>query len=321
MTNLSIIVPIYNAESYLPACLDSLLKSDGIEKTEIVLIDDGSNDSSGSIADKYAASHDNISVIHTDNQGASGARNRGIREATGSYLFFCDSDDRVDPLLFGRIIELSGNSSSDVIMWDCGLFYETSSLLSRKDSSYFAHYGLDRIEKEYSGKEIMQMLIGKGKGVIASVCLGAYRRDYLLNNNLFFETGIIYEDELWIPRVLLNAESVHYIPEKIYIYRVHRGSVTNPESNDYSKNVHDLMYVYTSLYDYYEETVKDEKLKKIIYANLTKRFLHMIYKYRFWKYGYINQIDKKLLLNTSGTIRHKIMVLGLYLIPDNNRSK
>ena len=311
---LSVIVPVFNVEDYLDACIGSLLAAGGIEETEIILIDDGSSDGSGKKADSYAHDYPNIRAIHTPNKGAAAARNLGIRNACGKYIFFCDSDDHVDPELLGKIIGLTKTSSCDMFMWDCGLFYETNSILSRKDKSYFAHAGLPRLESDYSGRRIMEDLITKGKGVIASVCLGAYRRDFLTENGLFFEEGIIYEDELWVPKVLLSAGTVHYIPEKLYIYRVHSGSVTNPGENGFSKNADVLMYVYPALYRYYDDVLADDPLREIVESNVTKRFLHMIYKYRLWKYGCGKSIDKKLLWRTSGTVRHKLMVLPLYLI-------
>ena len=87
----------------------------------------------------------------------------------------------------------------------------------------------------------------------------------------------------------------------------------NPETLDREESAKALMYVYPSLYRYYDEVLEGEPLKELIEGNLTKRYLHMIYKYRIAKYGYGKQIDKKRLLKTARKLRHKIMALGLYL--------
>lgn len=311
---LSVVIPLYNADKFLSACLNSLLSSEGIGNTEIIIVDDGSSDTSGSIADDYACKYDNIYVYHQENEGAAAARNLGIEKATGAYIFFLDSDDRVDPILFRKVIEKTTSISDDVIMWDCGLYYETDNLLSRKDPEYFAHCGLDRIEKTYTGKQIIEILNTKGKGLIASVCFGAYNREFLISNKLFLETGIIYEDELWVPRVFLQAQTVLYMPEKIYLYRVHNDSVTNPDPNELENNIKTLMYVYPKLYSYYDSVLSGDPMKKVVEGNLTKRYLHMIYKYRFWRYDCSKDIDKKLLWEKSNRIRHKIMVLLLHLL-------
>ena len=119
---LSVVIPVFNAEKYLGRCLEALLKTSGIENAEIILIDDGSIDSSVEIADSYAKSHTNITVIRKSNEGPSEARNAGLKKATGKYVFFCDADDEVDPELFSRAIKDIGNSSEDVVLWDAEIF-------------------------------------------------------------------------------------------------------------------------------------------------------------------------------------------------------
>ena len=215
--------------------------------------------------------------------------------------------------MFGDFIAETKTSSADVFLWDCDIIYEEKSILSRKNTSYFSHCGLERTVKTYTGRQVVESLVKDGKGLIASVCLGAYRKDYLLDNGFFLEEGTTYEDELWIPRVFLNAKSVVYIPEKIYLYRIRHGSVTNPDNVDLEKNVKAMMYVYPKLYRYYEDTLADDPLKKYLEGNLTKRYLHMIYKYRFWRFDCGKNVDKALLKRTALKLRHKAMVLGLNL--------
>ena len=89
---LSVIVPVYNVAAYLPRCVDSLLEQNGVE-LEILLVDDGSTDASGSICDGYAARDSRVKVIHKENGGLSSARNAGLDAAEGEYLTFVDSDD------------------------------------------------------------------------------------------------------------------------------------------------------------------------------------------------------------------------------------
>ena len=93
----SIIVPVYNVEDYLPECVDSLLEQDTETPYEILLVDDGSTDSSGSICDAYADKDARVRVIHKSNGGVSSARNTGIQMAKGAYIFFVDSDDILEP--------------------------------------------------------------------------------------------------------------------------------------------------------------------------------------------------------------------------------
>ena len=95
---LSIIVPVYNVADYLPKCLDSLLVQDlSQNEYEIIVVNDGSTDNSGKIAEEYSKTYSNIILINQENQGLSGARNTGIQNAKGEYVQFVDSDDYLEP--------------------------------------------------------------------------------------------------------------------------------------------------------------------------------------------------------------------------------
>lgn len=95
MPEISIIVPVYNVEKYLPRCIDSIL-AQTFTNFELILVDDGSPDNCGAICDEYAQKDSRVVVIHKENQGVSSARNRGLDVAQGKYIMFCDSDDKVD---------------------------------------------------------------------------------------------------------------------------------------------------------------------------------------------------------------------------------
>lgn len=96
MVKFSIIVPVYNVDKYLNRCVDSILNQQ-FNSYELILVNDGSTDNSGSICDDYALSNDKISVIHKDNGGLSDARNKGMATAKGEYIIFIDSDDYIEP--------------------------------------------------------------------------------------------------------------------------------------------------------------------------------------------------------------------------------
>ena len=312
-TNLSIIIPVYNVEDYLPKCLNSLLRTVGIEDTEIILIDDGSTDRSGKIADRYSREYSNIRAVHKDNEGPSAARNLGIKEAAGTYISFIDSDDEVDPGLYKKVVSLAGASDADMFMWDAGLIVENGQSMASGNEGYFSHRGLEKSEKTYTGKKIIEILLTNSGDFITTVWLGAYRKQFLVDNALFFTEGLIREDEFWVPKVMISAEKVHYIPEKIYRYRLRKGSIMNPDSKDRSQHVESLMKIYPSLYGYYDEVLAGDPLRELIEGNLTKRYLHMIFRFNIVKYGYGKQIDKKLLWRTSRRIQDKLMVMCLYV--------
>ena len=103
---ISVIVPVYNVEEYLPRCVDSLL-SQTYEKLEIILVDDGTKDASDKICDAYAARDPRVKVIHKENGGLSSARNAGIDIASGEYLAFVDSDDWIEPDTYAHMLGIA----------------------------------------------------------------------------------------------------------------------------------------------------------------------------------------------------------------------
>ena len=109
MKMISVIVPIYNVEQYLEQCLDSII-SQTYSQLEIILVDDGSTDSSGQICDKYARKDERIVVIHKTNGGLSDARNAGISVATGEYISFIDSDDYIATDMYNKMIKIFKNT-------------------------------------------------------------------------------------------------------------------------------------------------------------------------------------------------------------------
>ncbi|WP_440249335.1 glycosyltransferase family 2 protein [Dialister succinatiphilus] len=110
----SVIVPVYNVEKYIHRCVDSILKQ-SYRNLELILVDDGSTDHSGRICDEYEKRDNRVRVIHQKNTGLSGARNTGIRQSTGDFLFFVDSDDYVSPHLFEKGLAAFDKSGADMI--------------------------------------------------------------------------------------------------------------------------------------------------------------------------------------------------------------
>ena len=149
----SVIIPIYNCDKYLAECLDSVV-SQTYRNTEIILVDDGSIDKSGQICDEYAATKDNITVIHKRNSGVSSARNVGLDRARGNYIYFCDSDDILDKKILQCLVSEMESSGADLV--SCQYTREKSSFPSNKigksyvvDTAEFVNIML--CEPKYSG--------------------------------------------------------------------------------------------------------------------------------------------------------------------------
>ena len=114
MPLLSVIVPVYKVEAYLPQCVESIL-AQTVSDLELILVDDGSPDRCGAICDEYAQSHPNIKVIHKENGGLPAARRTGLGAASGKYFTFVDSDDWIEPHMYEKMLELAEQNEADIV--------------------------------------------------------------------------------------------------------------------------------------------------------------------------------------------------------------
>ena len=112
--DVSVIIPVYNTEQYLANCVDSILQQDNVS-LEIILVDDGSTDSSPSICDKYAEEYDNITAIHIQNSGPATAKNEGLKLAQGNYIALTDSDDKMEPQMLNKMVNAGYTNNADIV--------------------------------------------------------------------------------------------------------------------------------------------------------------------------------------------------------------
>lgn len=309
--NLSIILPIYNVEQYLSDCIDSIINAVGSEQLEILLINDGSTDKSGRIADYYSNKFDNIRVYHKENGGLSDARNYGLSKAIGKYVFFLDSDDFLKPQAINRIIEVATNYNEDVIVWDASVVNETGK--KNKEIDYeFSHPGIESI-KPYPPNEFLLNQLVCRNDYVTTVWLGMYKREFLIDNSLWFKKGILHEDELWTPITFLKAQNIIYLDESLYCYRIRNDSIMNQKNKNYSRNLRDSIFIFNILPSHYDYLVNDDVLLKKIKANNSKRYLHAIAKYDAYKYKDLcKRINKFDLLRNSNGLKDKIRSIVLF---------
>lgn len=211
---ISVIVPIYNVEQYLPRCIDSIINQT-YKNLEIILVDDESPDNCGKICDEYKAKDARIRVIHQKNRGLSGARNAGIDIATGEFLGFVDSDDYIEPTMYETLYH-------DIKKFEAGL-----SICSRyyefEDGKRVERYKLDKDIKVYTGKDaIVEM------NNYSSFDMSAW--DKLYKRELFaeirFPEGKLSEDFFIMHRLLDEAKVVTFNPSPLYIYVQRNNSIS-----------------------------------------------------------------------------------------------
>lgn len=218
MPKVSVIVPIYNVEGYVKKSIESVLCQTEAE-IEVILVDDGSTDSSAQICDEYAALDNRIRVIHKVNGGLSSARNAGAEAASSDYVMFLDGDDYLKDNAVERVYQVMQEYPCDFVQF---LYQEVEegqepSPQQETQSIYRAH----------TARELFENLYRLG-GVAASGATKLFRRELVLQ--IPFE-NIRHEDELWCTRAFQRDLTVTYLPEELYYYVMRSGSIIHSRFN------------------------------------------------------------------------------------------
>ena len=228
----SIIIPIYNVEKYLRQCVDSVV-SQTYNNTEIILVDDGSQDNSSNICEELANEYNRIKVFHKKNGGLSDARNYGLCNSTGDFVIFLDSDDYwLDSTFLQSIFEDNSYCSADIIYFDRVSFRDGS---EAPEIGYSSLSAINVMEKDAA----IEYLV-KNDSFIISACTKFIRRSILVENEIFFEVGRLSEDFDWTMRVVMASNYFCGFDKKVYAYRLRKGSITHSFN---TKHMNDLLTV------------------------------------------------------------------------------
>lgn len=264
----SIVLPIYNVEKYLAACIDSVLNQT-FKDFEIILVDDGSTDSSPAICDEYAKAQPCATVHHFPNGGLSEARNRGLRLSTGTYVLFLDSDDYLrDEYVLEKIARRIEKTQADVVAYKFVKWFEASDTLGtcpfdfqlQNPSNDFAEVGLQLTEKDAFYNSAWSKVV---------------RISLLKDNGVTFQKGLLGEDNDWYYHVALCAKTIDLIDEPLYVYRQREGSITKTVKE---KNLTDMLWIF----DKWTKLLVENQGKpscKVIEANMAKQYCNTIITY------------------------------------------
>lgn len=240
---ISVVVPVYNAEKYLYRCIGSILEQT-YKNVEIILVDDGSEDTSGAVCDQYAVQSDRVRVIHQDNAGVSSARNAGLKAALGEYVIFMDSDDYIETNMYEEMMRIIDRYHCDVVLCDCEKeFPDHSEKYTHQIRAGF--YDRKQLEDEY----YPALLITENMEYPATIsnCLCMFRKS-ILNEEVYYEPGVRYsEDWLFGTQILIRSRSFYYMKGRyFYHYRMNEDSATH-------KPVCDKWKDYSILYEGFEK--------------------------------------------------------------------
>ena len=281
---LSIIIPVYNVRYYLPICLNSILNQDVSFDYEIILIDDGSVDGSANICDDYSLNYSNIKVVHQANRGLGGARNRGINEATGKYIWFVDSDDEVCSGALLKLDRIFSCTNTDIISFP---FLRSNGKNTCK---------MGDVHRPLPYQIISSRVYFEKYQIVISACFQVIKRSVIVDNSLAFIEGVFHEDHDFTLKLYYYAEDIIYIEQPLYKYiiRDQEESITSSKSVlNYKKRISDLLFILKELENFSEAYAID--VEKRYYL---KRYIdnHINYMLRLLWISPILYTEKKNIL-------------------------
>lgn len=260
MPMISVIIPVYNVEKYLRQCVDSVL-TQNYKNIEIILVDDGSTDSSPLICDQLKENSDRIITIHKQNGGLSDARNEGIKAARGNYILFLDGDDFWDDRnAVSKLVNRITKTQADVLNFSYKKYYEAAN----KKVPYFS--GIEAMPEELNELyDQLKFLTEKGL-YIASACNKMIKRS-IFTEELFFRKNVYSEDIEWCAKLMATVRSMDFVCENFYCYRQREASISHTID---TKKCEDLC---NNIIQCFKITNKvDDKLKKFMYNYISYQY-------------------------------------------------
>lgn len=283
--NVSIIIPVYKVEKYLRQCMDSVVNQT-LKNIEIICVHDGSPDNSLDILKEYAARDKRIIIIDQENQGLSMSRNNGLKIARGKYVLFVDSDDWIDLDCCKKLYSKIKKSDADICLYSlCKYDDSTGEFIT--DSYFTLECYADR-QTDVCDYTAIKPYVFRRFGAVMKL----YRRDFLINNGIYFDPGVNYEDVLYHVMTVITAKKIAFLDKSLYFYRVNVGnSIMSSGYND--KKIKDIFNylikvrkflktrgVYRSLKGYYVTFVKKQLEFHLARQDvLRKKFLKKIRKF------------------------------------------
>lgn len=281
---LTVVIPVYNVEKYLKRCVESVLVQ-GWHNYDILLVDDGSTDSSPQICDDYVKAYDFISVIHKENGGLSEARNTGISHAKGEYVYFPDSDDWLEPQTFTELAEVLESQEFELVSFNREFVKgEEDAIVSDP-----------LVTQVFGGKDaFVQML--KHSYITGFANDKIYKKSLFIDNNISFPKGKYYEDLGTNYKLFLSTKNVFATNQKYYHYLI-----DNPDSITQSWNEQkfsDMFGFYKDIFysDFVRSQLNKEELQisQRYYVNGLIHILASLYKSKLDKnYGEITSEVKQ----------------------------
>lgn len=258
MVDISVLIPVYNVEKYLPRCLNTVLDQTFKGDYEIICVNDGSTDSSGKILEDYASKFDKIKIINQPNSGLSVARNAALELAKGKYTMFVDSDDFIAQNTLERLYDYAQKHSSDVVVFD---FHSGTTDLKNVQTHHFkniaAKYGDNSFNIETAEPFVYRY-------IPVATWVKFYKTDLI--KDLKFEAGLNNQDVPHWDLVYTKAKRVNYLPVPYYFYVMQREDAITQITGE---KVFDVFKAFSLSENILRDSGYFEKYKNIHYAHFT----------------------------------------------------
>ena len=310
MDKVSIIVPVYNVETYLSYCVDSL-RQQTYKNIEIILVDDGSTDSSGEICDQYAREDDRIKVLHIENGGLSNARNTGVKESSTDWIVFIDSDDYYDHRAIEYLVKLRDKYRVDLVATP------VIEVRNYENSDFLGDF-----REKYSGKldrrtALEQMFYGNYVGTHSGGKL--YKKEILLR--FPYPNGMLYEDLSLAYEHIASCENIAVSALNLYKYYRRPGSIVNSKYSDRLLDFYKAMEWNRSYIE--RDYPNDKEMRRALNVRYVFNGLHIIHAMLSSDmYAEVNKIRKEyiqyfkdVILNSNVTRKNKVKYLMLLVSP------
>ena len=304
----SIIVPVYNAEQYINKCIDCILEQT-YQNIELILVDDGSSDKSAQIIDEESRNDERILVIHKSNGGASDARNTGLSICRGEYVCFVDADDIIDPEYVMTMLTIAKEHDCDIVQCEYKRVDNRDIVFNKGENEISVVNNIDMLNRIYSKYNVDTIVLWNKM----------FKKSVIADN--MFPVGIMFEDEVFCPRVIYNASRIAITNATLYYYFHNSSSVMNME---YSKKKLDIFTALKLRMDFYCKCGLKDLYEKDLYKYMNK-LLQNIYLVRKSQMADKLSIKRNLIddywgkyresLSVSWPLRRKIALLVWGIFP------
>jgi glycosyltransferase involved in cell wall biosynthesis len=290
----SIIIPCYNAEEYIEACINSVILQD-YENWECIIINDGSKDNTLNIIKIFEAASHKITVFAQENTGLSATRNKGIEHSKGVFIFFLDSDDVLDSHAITTLV--SAVSDNDIVT---GI--TVNSKIGNKHIEKISHLYPPKEGNVVYENNHFEVLIKALESALTPVAQNRlYKKDFINKNNLRFKEKILHEDELWFFETMLLARNVKFIDQETYFYRTdNQDSITK---NVGDRNLESYITIMEVIFEKYSKHLEFKVIASWYMVYIKKIFLDFATRER-------NKLSDKIIDRLEAALKNCYISLG-----------